>query len=1002
MADIATGNYNFQTLKTPQTQDYGSVYVAVGNALNQKYYQNRQAYINNIANPLSQIKASSRGQKVLDSERAKIIEGSEQFKQDDNWFAADDYIFNTTENILTNEGIKAIQNDYALEQQYLEELKKSDWDTQAQNAFLLRSRINSSDIEYDSDTNTVIKGGFNPISIGKKFDINKYQKDVLDILSKAKADKISVESLVTDPDKIRQYGLDVATGYDGEKLASHFIKQGSSTERITEEQIQSYAMNLLNSNPEYRNYLTTVWQNNDALTRFVKDDSSAGGHLRDYELADYAPIFSGNPTMFALAGLDINLNELGAPTKEGKFSINKNISKELKDTISNIENQYGINIIDVLQNKVQIPQELIQQGLQGYLDKMFQSYTKGVLGATDDIESINKDSWTQNLLSNQYINNNIQSLASTASGLYSYQNVSQTIDMIANPAYKEFVKAQATNKQKELETLQQYTPYLDTLSGFEVTSDSVKENLSKTNEINDSMKKLENSMNQLFTTEELGLIGLQSGDGNLVKSLNYSTASQLVDNSNLSDESKLNLKGKLLEVQTAQRNYNNLKAQKQSNEIQLNSVFDIWKSNRNKIEGGLGWYRVNDNNAKFILDNRITNYSDYQKNLKEKGYKYQYNSDTQTGMYYKTGTREVLEELEPSEFDKVLINAADNVSNRYKNSIAGTPLEFTAVRSIIANPSKYQQDYLSQAKTIWKQGGGDISVVQTPTGKGIGMTGIDLARFIDFDAMPTSITTNSKGISVTRQNNPTKNSHPIPKDVLGTDYDVYSTSISPVVNGISAKSGIQEYAVTLYDESGAARGNIIIAEKSNPQTISRHILDNYRNVKPYATIGGELIARSAGHIESQYANAAMDFTTTGNTNSPSVNDISQLQTVVDNIGVVQYDLKIHEPFNYSIDGNSRRIEIGKSTNGYYVKDIQGLQYPDGTVKYGEFAYQGIQGSQVVIEGITDRNIKYYNTVNEALAPISEYILTQNGKILDMYEAAESQRTQQINNNYNRY
>lgn len=26
---------------------------------------------------------------------------------------------------------------------------------------------------------------------------------------------------------IRQYGLDVATGFDGEKLASHFIKTGS-------------------------------------------------------------------------------------------------------------------------------------------------------------------------------------------------------------------------------------------------------------------------------------------------------------------------------------------------------------------------------------------------------------------------------------------------------------------------------------------------------------------------------------------------------------------------------------------------------------------------------------------------------------------------------------------------------------------------------------------------------------------------------------------------------
>ena len=178
MAEIAIGRYDTNTLKTPQLQDYGSVYAAVGNALNQKYYQNREAYINRIANPLSQIKATSRGQKVLDSERAKIVEGANEFKEQDNWFAADDYIYKQTENILTNEGLKAVQADYALEQQYMEDLKKSDWDTQNQNAFLLRSRLQSSDIVYDAETNTVVSGGFNGVQIGKKFDVNKYQKDV--------------------------------------------------------------------------------------------------------------------------------------------------------------------------------------------------------------------------------------------------------------------------------------------------------------------------------------------------------------------------------------------------------------------------------------------------------------------------------------------------------------------------------------------------------------------------------------------------------------------------------------------------------------------------------------------------------------------------------------------------------------------------------------------------------------------------------------------------------
>lgn len=70
------------------------------------------------------------------------------------------------------------------------------------------------------------------------------------------------------------------------------------------------------------------------------------------------------------------------------------------------------------------------------------------------------------------------------------------------------------------------------------------------------MTKLSNSMNQIFTSDELGILGLNPGDGNIVKTLNISTAERLVDSAGLDEETAANLKGKLLQVQTAQRNYN--------------------------------------------------------------------------------------------------------------------------------------------------------------------------------------------------------------------------------------------------------------------------------------------------------------------------------------------------------------------------------------------------------------------------------------------------------------
>ena len=1001
MAEIAIGRYDTNTLKTPQLQDYGSVYAAIGNALNQKYYQNREAYINRIANPLSQIKATSRGQKVLDSERAKIVEGANEFKEQDNWFAADDYIYKQTENILTNEGLKAVQADYALEQQYMEDLKKSDWDTQNQNAFLLRSRLQSSDIIYDAETNTVVSGGFNGVQIGKKFDVNKYQKDVFDILSKAKADKVSFENLVTNPDMIRQYGLDVATGFDGERLASHFVKTGSEREGITEQEIMSYAMSLLKSNPDYTNYLTTIWQNQDALTRFVKDDSSAGGHLRDYELEDYAPLFAGNPTMFALNGLGINVNELGAPTKDGKFTVNSKLPAEVKTLLDTVNKEHGVNILDILQNKAQVPPELIQAGLQNYVDKMFESYAKGVLGATDDIENLDRTAFTQSVLSGQFINNNIQSLAGAAAGLYSYQDIKTTVDLIANPGYAAYIKARAKGKQQELETLQQYAPYLDTLGGFEVTGDSVAENINRRNEITDQMTKLSNSMNQIFTSDELGILGLSPGDGNIVKTLNISTAERLVDSAGLDEETAANLKGKLLQVQTAQRNYNNLQAKLRSDEIQLNSVFDTWKEHRNRIEGGIGWYRVNNEEAKIILDNRLDSYDKYVDYI-NRNYKELYNPETYSSTWVRKdgvtiGAKYLGDMLTKEEFESTLSNAADNVSNRYRKAIADAPLEFTATREIIANPSRFQQNYMAAAMVNWKKGAGNISVVQTPSGEGTGLTGMQLAKYMNFDAFPTSTTVNSKGTSVTRQSNATKNSKPLSGKELGLDYDIYKTEVSPIANGIAAREGRNEYAITLFDETGAARGNIIFSEQVDPSTIARQILDNYRNIKPYAKIGGEGLQRSAGMIESQYASGFIDFDTTGANNSPAVANIADLQRTVDDLGKVEYNLNIHEPFNNSIDGNSRKVEIGRTTQGYYIKDISGLTYPDGSVHYGQFGYNAIPNSLYTINGITTNNIQYYDTINEALRPISEYVLTQYGILLDMQEAAEAIQNNRINN-----
>ena len=52
-----------------------------------------------------------------------------------------------------------------------------------------------------------------------------------------------------------------------------------------------------------------------------------------------------------------------------------------------------------------------------------------------------------------------------------------------------------------------------------------------------------------------------------------------------------------------------------------------------------------------------------------------------------------------------------------------------------------------------------------------------------------------------------------------------------------------------------------------------------------------------------------DSDTTGANNSPAVANIADLQRTVDDLGKVEYNLNIHEPFNNSIDGNLSLIHI---------------------------------------------------------------------------------------------
>ena len=96
----------------------------------------------------------------------------------------------------------------------------------------------------------------------------------------------------------------------------------------------------------------------------------------------------------------------------------------------------------------------------------------------------------------------------------------------------------------------------------------------------------------------------------------------------------------------------------------------------------------------------------------------------------------------------------------------------------------------------------------------------------------------------------------------------------------------------------------------------------------------------------------------------------------------------------------------KNNNGYYVRDVEGVELPDGSKHLGLFGYADNPNSLMYIESMIPMNgsnvSKTYNTIQEAFAPIGNYILSQYGQRLDYMDAVQSNNIKNVNSNTQRY
>ena len=996
--NIASGSYNFGQLKSAPRQDRASVYAAIGQQLNKQYYENRQAYITNVANPLSQVKARKEDNNLLADIKGSIIEKGNEFKERNDWSQAANYVYDATENILTNEGLKAITQSYALEQQYLQDIKGSGWDTQNQTAFILRSKLNSSPIQYDKENNIVIGGGFSGVTYGKPMDIQGLYDKIADIASKAKASGSDSKSINATSAYVQ--GMASLVELDGETFLSNFMSSTFAKEGVSYDRIAQYAKSRLESSPEYINHLKTVSENNTFLSRYKEDPSNPkGGYLEDFNPNHLRGVFKDSYILNSLAGRGIDLSDLGAINKNGTITLNKNMSKDTKDKIDGLNLAYGINLYDILSGKKTEISQMSAEALSGFFNEGFGNYINNNLNEYINSLNLSEDTdkkpyieqWYQNVINQDYIKNTINGQSDSIANLMSWQKTKSYQELVSNnafgSAFTEKKKRDADLRAKlEEATINPLT--LATTPDIQVNSDIARQEIESKKKLGDQLalvtKEIQDSR---FSTDVYSKTGIPVGDVNSLKNISEEQIARL------SPEDQQGVRKWLRNVDLQ----NNIKKEIEFSNNNIQAIYDEYNKNPDTYNG-IGWYKIADDQRKYILKNNITTYEQYLEHV-NKTKKFSGSSNrwvipnkwqkkSYIGGSYDSPLGPTKAILSKDEFEEEMGDIVENIVTTYNDKNPQTPLKFAVKGDIVFNPNKSTQQFINTGIASIKTGTGDW-VLESTTGKGninVPLSDQNIISVLTTNSLNKSITTNNKGVSVTERNAPISKSEGIDGSALGIKGNIFDVEWNPVFDSSDiTRDGNTKLKMqaTFKGRDGQYLGSAIVSRPITKETYNQLIQDNYNGAAKYHMgnpdiIGDNIFQESMGKLASQAAQSAFSFNTSKlESNTVSGFNVNNIQQKLANTRVgekVYTDMEMILPYNGSPIGNMT-LEIEKvginnqGDTGFKVRAVR----KDGNNWVNASNLDFGNGEILSIPTLQD-NAQPVNNIMEALLPLSNVLL----------------------------
>lgn len=989
MVKIRTGQYNFGQINTPKMADISQIYASVGQQLNKMYYDNRQAYINNIVNPLSQMHANKDDEALLNEKKNAITDGANAFKESDNWHQASDYIYNTVENIITDEGLALINSKYQQRQAYIQSLKDSGWSQQQQDIFLARSDYYSTAVKEENGK--VVEGAFNAVNYGTPYDINEQLDKITNIISKAKASSESITNISAEDAVIK--GLANILNVDGETFVSNFLQTTKSTESVSYDDLYNYVSQRLYNNQEYIDYKTTIEQNALFKERFIPDSNNPrGGTLRDLTPELLKDVFNQSYAINALVGTGISLSDLGQLNDNGTFTLNPNMTEDTIKKLTGISAALGFDMVSYLTTGISYSDnvdidslyEFLDVAFNNYIDNEFNNYLKNNNISLDNpnIEAY-KENWYLNLRTQNAIQSEIHANADSLADLMSFTRTKVVYDLISNNS----VYTTAYKHKKELET--KYTTEgfttASTLPDTPVNVGSTKSIQARKTELGETLAQIVNDSRSIPITENMykvlnTMYDIEPGD---VSSINKLDLSEILNNPdiNLSDK----------EREAFQRLHRNnqieaqIKGEIDNYDRELSDVYNILKDDVSNL----------DYTSQFIINHNITNYEDYKEYMAE------FPNSGQAPINYiypgneipyiaKDITDRKSRILTEDEFNKLQQSLTEHAAEIYKKK-TGEDLNYTTKGVVIFNPTGVSRQYLDNA----------IDAIGTSSDSWVLENVQGTKKFNKNIGL--SLANNPELVRLLLTHAPTSGSGTIPniKDV-GIDaketglpdktYDIRYNIVYDNNDFAETGQAKQKILCTALDVNGAPLGSFTISRDISKEALLNMIQSDYNNIRTSQiydnNISGEnVLSESRGKIVSQAASHMFSFTpVTGVKNTTTAGSTLNLQARAQQLevgtGINGDGEKLYVQSNLIIPATQQNIgnayfeiskeSLGRGEYGYKVVMVQ----PDGKGNWVDASMLDWGDERLNHNFYTlSRKGMPVKNINDAFAELSDYLLS---------------------------